>query len=142
MKKNLTRQSLPEEDYLVLLGAALCTFNSNNQFVIENMLRSGYNLKDWYHLIDLPSGKLFEELKKTNLCEHDNAIQLFHEIIKMRNRIIHSFQITENGKQRLGTKEKINDGNHQDVITEEYLRKFLKMNERLHFELHSIREHL
>ena len=51
----------------------------------------------------------------------------------MRNRIIHSFQITENGKQRLGTKEKINDGNHQDVITEEYLRKFLKMNERLHF---------
>ena len=61
MKENLTRQSLPENKYLILLRAALCTFNCNNQFVIENMLRSGYNLKDWYHLTDLTSGKLFEE---------------------------------------------------------------------------------
>ena len=35
-----TRQALPPESYLILLGASLCVFNSNNAFVIENILRT------------------------------------------------------------------------------------------------------
>lgn len=34
-----TRQALPPENYLILLGASLCVFSSNNAFVIENILR-------------------------------------------------------------------------------------------------------
>ena len=37
-----THQSLPEREYRKLLGSAICVFNSNNQFVIENILRNDY----------------------------------------------------------------------------------------------------
>lgn len=39
MYENYTRQSLPAKEYLELLGSAICVFNSNNSFIIENVLR-------------------------------------------------------------------------------------------------------
>lgn len=39
MYENYTRQSLPDADYRALLGSAISVFNSNNAFIIENILR-------------------------------------------------------------------------------------------------------
>ena len=65
---------------------------------------------------------------------------LFVTIVNMRNRIIHSFRITdENGEQILATKEKVKDGNHQFPITEEYLLEFIVLNQQLSDKLHNLR---
>lgn len=39
MYENYTRHSLPDKEYRELLGSAICVFNSNNSFIIENVLR-------------------------------------------------------------------------------------------------------
>lgn len=38
MYEAYTRQSLPSKKYRELLGSALCVFNSNNSFMIENII--------------------------------------------------------------------------------------------------------
>ena len=40
MYEEYTRQSLPSKIYRELLGSAMCVFNSNNCFVIENILNT------------------------------------------------------------------------------------------------------
>jgi hypothetical protein len=64
MHENYTGQALPSKSYRELLGSALCVFNSNNAFIIENILRtdskSQYN---WYRLMDLESGKLAKPIR-------------------------------------------------------------------------------
>ena len=137
-----TRQALPPENYLVLLGASLCVFNSNNAFIIENILRTDESTLAWYDLIDLESGQLKPYVARTITKESgDNAIaDLFNEVISMRNRIIHSFQITaENGTQMLATK--VRKTHEQFRITEGYLASFLKQNELLSDLLHEYRGH-
>ena len=65
MYENYTRQALPTKRYRELLGSAICVFNSNNAFIIENILRfddaATYN---WYELIDKTSGNLSKDVKK------------------------------------------------------------------------------
>jgi hypothetical protein len=51
MYEAYTRQSLPSKKYRELLGSALCVFNSNNSFMIENIIRID-SANDWYELID------------------------------------------------------------------------------------------
>ena len=59
MYESYTRQSLPTKQYRELLGSAICVFNSNNAFIIENILKcDDLDKYDWYHLIDLESGHL------------------------------------------------------------------------------------
>ena len=66
MYESYTRQSLPSKQYRELLGSALCVFNSNNSFIIENILREdGDNVYSWYKLIDMTSGQLKEPISKT-----------------------------------------------------------------------------
>lgn len=135
-----TRQSLPERYYRELLGSALCVFNSNNAFIIENILRVSDSY-DWYSLIDKESGKLVSSVSNT-ICKNGNEEikTKFEELITMRNRIIHSFQITDtDGVQRLATKTKKKDGNRQFVIDEEYLMEFIRKNEALSTLLHRFR---
>ena len=58
----------------------------------------------------------------------------------MRNRIIHSYQITgPKNEQILCTKVKAPD-NKQFVITVDYLMKFIKENEKLSTLLHAYRK--
>ena len=38
MYESYTRQSLPTKQYRELLGSAICVFNSNNAFIIENIV--------------------------------------------------------------------------------------------------------
>lgn len=144
MYENYSRQALPTRKYRELLGSALCVFNSNNNFIIENFLSKiavekieiNYN---WFNLQDKKSGQILEILKK--YAQNEKFVELFELIIEMRNRIIHSFQITtENDEQMLATKTKIKNGNQQFRITEEYLLDFIKKNEELSDLLYKYRD--
>lgn len=141
MYENYTRQALPSKSYRELLGSALCVFNSNNAFIIENILRSDKNSQyDWHHLIDFESGQLVTPIKKIIAPKAGEAIaNQFYDLVIMRNRIIHSFQITSNDEQVLATKTRVKDGNQQFVITETYLLDFVKKNEELSIALHNFR---
>ena len=143
MYEAYTRQALPEQHYRELLGTALCVFNSNNAFVIENILRNDpSNSFSWYDLMDLESGRLKSSIQATISSKCGDSIEnLFSELVFKRNRIIHSFQITEKGtgNQILSTKEKQQNGGRQFVITEGFLMDFIKDNERLCDMLHAFR---
>lgn len=141
MYEAYTRQSLPSKKYRELLGSALCVFNSNNSFMIENIIRID-SANDWYELIDKVSGKLRDKISTTISINSGNTDieDIFMEIVEMRNRIIHSFQITSpSGEQVLATKTSKKDGNIQFEITETYLMEFIKKNEELSTLLHSYR---
>ena len=64
MYEKYTRQSLPSKRYRELLGSAMCVFNSNNSFVIENILNNQDHYS-WYDLIDMESGRLFKPINDT-----------------------------------------------------------------------------
>ena len=140
MYETYTRQSLPLKYYRELLGSALCVFNSNIAFLIENILnyddKHGFN---WYQLMDMTSG----ELKKyttiiTSKTKSYRIGVLFADLVEIRNRIIHSFQFTDiDGEQRLATKDR---DNKQYVISEEYLLSFMRMNEEFCLELYATRD--
>lgn len=141
MYEDYTRQSLPSRKYRELLGSALCVYNSNNAFIIENILHTNDTDYNWYDLIDKESGRLLKDVSKTITKEAGEEIErLFSKLVEMRNRIIHSFQVTHNGEQILATKTQKKDGNKQFIITEEYLLEFIKLNEELCLNLHTYRD--
>ena len=133
-----TRQALPNKEYRALLGSAICVFNSNVSFIIENIRRVNHGLS-WFDLIDLTAGKL-SRLIENDLALIDESICADFKILKeKRDRIVHSFQVTKNGEQILATKDK---QNKQFVITEKYLIDFIKQNESLCDKLYEIRKKL
>lgn len=142
MLNHYTRQSIPTNRYCELLGVALCVFNSNNAFIIETILRcDDSNKYNWFQLMDIESGKLRGSVHNVLVSKCGKDIdELFELLIRMRNRIVHSFRITnKSGEQVLATKERLEDGNSQFEITENYLLHFIKENERLCDMLHSLR---
>ncbi|OCZ23264.1 selenium binding protein, partial [Acinetobacter pittii] len=96
MYESYTRQALPSKKYRELIGTAICVFNSNNSFIIENILRVDQTGQyEWHKLIDKMSGRLSDDIEKTITAKSDATIaQLFSDIVDIRNRIVHSFQIT------------------------------------------------
>lgn len=139
MYENHTRQSLPTKEYRELLGSAICVFNSNNSFIIENILREdGGRNYSWYDLIDKTSGQLKVAINDTITTKAGSEIaQIFSDLVDKRNRIIHSFQITNDDKEQiLATKDK---QHNQFVITKEYLLDFIKGNEVLSDKLYTFR---
>ncbi|MBU5243729.1 selenium binding protein [Lactococcus lactis] len=138
MYEDYTRQALPSKEYRELLGTCLCVFNSNNSFVIENMLSNSSEL-NWYNLVDLESGRLRAEFNKMSSPFPEAIVNLFLELVVRRNRIIHSFQITMDNVQILATKTRVRDGNEQFIISKEYLIEFISMNEKLSTLLHEFR---
>lgn len=139
MYENCTRQSLPTKEYRELLGSAICVFNSNNSFIIENILREdGGRNYSWYDLIDKTSGQLKAAINDTITTKAGSEIaQIFSDLVDKRNRIIHSFQITNDDKEQiLATKDK---QHNQFVITKEYLLDFIKGNEVLSDKLYTFR---
>lgn len=143
MYEPYTTLPLPSKEYRALLGSAICVFNLNNQFVINNILRCGYT-KSWYELVDQVSGELLKDVKKTISKNSNKDIEeLFDDLVKMRNRIIHSFQCTyyttDGPEQILRTKEK-NKEHKQFYISESYLYDFIKMNEKLNHMLYKFNE--
>ena len=143
MYEDYTRQALPSKYYRELLGSAMCVFNSNNAFIIENILKKDKENKyDWYKLIDKTSGQLksvLEDIFVSQLEIEKDITQLFCKLVDKRNRLIHSFQITDNdGKQRLATKDR---NNNQYIISESMLLDFIKLNEELSNQLYILREY-
>ena len=139
MDEQYTRQALPPKEYRELLGSAICVFNSNNAFIIENILNKDTSNKyNWWDLIDKTSGQLSSPIENTITANVGPGIaNRFKEITEMRNRIIHSFQITgEDGEQCLATKHK---NGQQEVINKDYLKEFIRLNESLSDELHKLR---
>lgn len=140
MYEKYTHQSLPSKQYRELLGSAICVFNSNNAFIIETILRLDIQkIYDWFHLTDLESGRLKPSIQNviSTKCGPDIE-KLFEEIINRRNRIIHSYQITnKNGEQALATK--VYHKKDQFEITEEYLLEFIELNDKLSRMLHNLR---
>ena len=133
--KVLTRQSLPTEQYRILLGTAISVFSSNNGFIIENVLRSD-DSTSWSKLIDQTSGAVKKYVAGKL---PDPIVQLFADLIEMRNRIIHGFRITNsNGEQTIATKDKLGQ---QFEITEDYLLDFIRKNEELSIMLHKYRSY-
>lgn len=137
MYEEYSHQALPSKRYRELLGTAVSVFNSNNQFIIENILEIDNANYDWYKLIDSTSGELLGPIKETISKNSDKKIaSLFGELVSKRNRILHSFQVTENNEQILRTKSKNND---QYSITEKYLLEFIGQNDLLSTMLHKLR---
>ncbi|ENL8515680.1 selenium binding protein [Providencia rettgeri] len=147
MYENYTHQALPSKRYRELLGTAICVFNSNNSFIIENILREDISKEfSWHDLIDRTSGQLKAPIRKTITEKAGSQIfDLFSNIVKKRNRIIHSFQVTapvdgdisdDMDRQVLATKYE--DG-RQEYITEEFLLDFIKLNDELSRKLHDFR---
>jgi hypothetical protein len=141
MYENYTKQALPDRNYRQLLGTALCVFNANNSFIIENVLNNDdEKLYNWFNLIEQTSGNLSQPIKKTITKKSDTQITiLFSDLVTKRNRIVHSFQITDknNGdKQILSTK---NSKDKQYRITEDFLLDFIEENDKLSDLLHEFR---
>ena len=142
MYESYTRQSLPTKRYRELLGSAIYVFNSNNAFIIENILNcDDLGKYDWYNLMDKKSGELKRSVRDVITTKCGDKIEtLFTKIINMRNRIIHSYCITNaSSEQTLATKERVKDGNRQFEITEEYLLSFIALNQELSDLLHKLR---
>ena len=142
MYEGYTHQSLPSKCYRELLGTALCVFVSNNAFIIETILRLDISGDyDWYKLTDMKSGQLKPSIANVISTNCGNEIyMLFEDLINRRNRIIHSYRITDkDGEQVLASKEKINKGNKQFEIAEEYLIEFIQLNDKLSSMLHNLR---
>jgi len=142
-----SRQALPSRKYRELLGSAICVFNSNNSFIIENILNHDEtNEYNWHQLIDNTSGQLQEPVKNTITKNSNTGIaKKFNEIIEIRNRIMHSFQVTASAEsnisddidnQILATKYL---NGEQAYITYEFLYDFIKKNDALSSELHKFR---
>ena len=108
MYESYTRQSLGSKEYRELLGTAQMVFNANNAFIIENILRYDTNsFYNWSNLMDLTSGGLRKPIKETiTKVSNTRIARLFEKIIYLRNRLFHSYQITDKDvEQRLATKE-------------------------------------
>uniref|UniRef100_UPI000C7ACCE5 selenium binding protein n=2 Tax=Streptococcaceae TaxID=1300 RepID=UPI000C7ACCE5 len=98
-------------------------------------------------LMDKTSGKLEDPIKNTIIKEFEkqhnttlgkNISTLFVSLVETRNRIIHSFAITDKSEgQILQTKEK--KTHKQFPITTDLLMKFIKDNDRLSSLLHEFR---
>lgn len=127
---SLTHQSLPSEEYVRLLGIAMCSFSSNNGFIIENVLHTDAS-QLWSDLINMTSGELKPIIKAIITKKAGDDIQRkFSDVVNRRNRIIHGFRITsQSGEQILGTKDKKTQ--RQFEITEDYLRDFIHDNDEL-----------
>src|SRR5699024_4267192 len=126
MYENYSRQALPSKEYRELLGSALVVFNSNNAFIIENILESdNNNLYTLHKMIDYTAIELSSPIKRT-IAENSNTdiTNLFSHLIQKRNRIVHSFQITSPDREQiLATKD---NKHRQFCISKKYLLDFIK----------------
>lgn len=138
MYEKFTKQSLPDRKYRELLGTAIVVFNANNAFIIENFLRLNVT-ESWYKLIDMESGYLKNTVKET-IVEHSgkDIVDCFNNLVDMRNRIVHSYQVTnDHDEQVLYTKDK--QTQNQFEITTSYLMNFINKNDELSNKLHEFR---
>ena len=137
----LSRISLPKEEYLLLLGTSISVFSSNYSFLIENILKNDTQQSfNWHDLVDENRmKKIYKAINDTiTPIKGSSIVDIFKEIIVMRNRIIHSFRITsKSGEQIIATKDP--DSQKQFEISEQYLKDFIQLNNRMSELLYELR---
>ena len=123
-----SNEPLPDASYLYLLGKALYIFNNSNSYIIEKILHCEPDKYSWAELIDRNSGNLRYPIKQTISKASDNKIsEKFEELVAIRNRIAHSFQIKDRyGKPILAARD--HKTNRQYTLTTTYLERFIKKN--------------
>ncbi|CRL61159.1 selenium binding protein [Proteus vulgaris] len=149
MYEEYTTQALPSKKYRELLGTCFCVFNSNNNFVIENILRLDKD-KDkkysWHILIDKETGQLLDDVKQTiNQISGLEIADRFYEVMEMRNRLVRSYQVSaeecdvsdDEDNQILATKY---SNGKQEYITEDFLFYFIDKNKELSERLYELRD--
>lgn len=140
--KNLTRQSLSDDELLYLIGVSQWVFNSNLHFIIEMIDKEHHNNSEesWFDLIELTAGKLKGDHKDLILSVLGSEIyDLFADIKEKRDAIVHSFPT---GKKVDGYCIPVyrNDTKGKRVeIDKEYLKEFIKQNEKLSSLVYKIR---
>lgn len=147
MYENYTRQALPDDDYRELLGSAISVFNSNNAFIIENILRISGDQHNWWELVDRTSGNILYKvmMEQYGNVIPENIISLFSELVEQRDRIIHSFQVTApepNPHQEQLLATKVKGSGKQFIITRDYLLEFIRKNDKLSDLLYDLRNEL
>lgn len=108
---------LPDDEYVYLLGVALYAYDRMFSLVIE-MLGYAQDDKSWYDLmVRIPN-------RTKTLAEHfgEDVSTSFEELSYRRNRIVHGFPVTNNGRQILATLHK---DLRQEIIEKEYLQTFI-----------------
>ena len=124
-----SNELLPDKAYLTLLGKALYIFNNSNSYVIEKILHCEPDEYSWSELIDRNSGNLRYPIKQTLSKGTDNRIiNKFEELIDVRNRIAHSYQIKDKatGKPILAARN--HKTGRQSILTTKYLENFIQKN--------------
>ena len=137
MYETFTKQALPSKEYRELLGTAICVYNSNTSFLIEN-LRHKNNFLSWYELLDKQGNKLQIEIEKELNEIAPDICEKYKKLTQKRNRIIHSFQITYKNEQILSTKT-YSPENIQFLINKDYLLSFIKESEVLSTMLYNLK---
>lgn len=125
-----SNKPLPDASYLRLLGKALYIFNNSNSYIIEKILHCEPDKYSWAELIDRNSGNLSYPIKHTIARGANEKIATkFEELVDVRNRIAHSFQIRdkETGKPILAARN--HKTGRQSILTVEYLERFIRKNE-------------
>ncbi|WP_459524665.1 selenium binding protein [Leuconostoc lactis] len=141
MYEKYTRQALANRDYRELLGTTIYVFNSNNSFLIENFLNTDFEDEKvtWHTLVEKVSGNLSKIIRKNSDASSDlmKALDLFDDLTGRRNRIVHSFPVTNKEEEQiLATKDK---QNKQYYISKDYMMTFINDNEKLALMLDEIR---
>lgn len=156
MYEKYSRQPVPSRKYREILGAALYIFNSNYDFLVEDILHIKEKLQlndkiDWWNLMNLEAGKLKQKLQqdpaftpyKKVLKHHPELMQEFNYLKNTRNRIVHGFTATSNHNSQVPALYSLNPKTkEQEEITEEYLLNFIKMNESFNLKLYTFRDEI
>lgn len=96
--ETLTRQSLTNFDYLALIGIANWVFNSNVEFLIENIDKEHHGRSNisWFVLIEETADQLVQKHEKLiRLIIGDTGFELFRTLIAKRNAIVHAIPTGE-----------------------------------------------
>lgn len=141
---------LPEDDYLRLLGACVFLFERLNAFIVELLGYTGLAQQhDWYHLIDMESGRLVRYVEEgIDVPLGIDAAGRFRSLVERRNRIVHGFAVTGDGREQvLVTKTRRGKGDpgsggRQFVIDRSFLGGFICDVLDLEEGLESARERL
>lgn len=147
-KTELTHQSLTSDEFLNLLGISLWVFNSNFSFLIEMLDKEHHNTTEflWRDLLKLTAGQLAGLSKKTRQYGiklkqilGEEIATLFKEIVDKRNTIVHSIPT---GNNNLGYFVSAYYDNDTIYITTEYLKEFIRLNDKLSSLIYNKRKDL
>lgn len=137
----ITRQSTSDDEFMYLLGLCQWVFNSNCSFIIEMIDKDHHNnsSEPWYKLIELTAGNLLNYKNKIISILGKSIYDLFAKLIDDRNCIIHSIPTGEKVDNYVIPIYRNDSKNKYIRIDKEFLKNFIKENEKLNDKIHKFR---